>query len=111
MYLLDEATLKRNESLVKELKDMLIESGLFSNVGIYFNNKYISEDKKKEDVDVKKYLEYCNPKTVSMTFEGSLYEIINYSGGKIVRDLESLFKKYNLYYELGYAWSLSLYDI
>lgn len=60
------------------------------------------------------YFEYANPKTLSMSFEGPLYEVLNgYVRGwvKLEAEFLKLFEKYGFYYELGYAWSLSAYEI
>jgi hypothetical protein len=66
-----------------------------------------------ENKDPRDYLEYCNPKTLSMTFEGGLNHVLNgYTRGwvKLEEQFGKLFEKYGLYYEMGYAWSLSTYE-
>ena len=66
------------------------------------------------DADPRKYFEY-NGDYLSMSFEGPLYSILNYQAGtygdSIIGELDELFKKYGLYYELGNSWNMSLYDI
>ena len=48
---------------------------------------------------------------MSMSFEGPLYDALNYSSsGKHEEALSNIFKKYGKYFELGNAWNLSLYD-
>lgn len=69
----------------------------------------------EENKNPKDYIEYCGD-FLTMSFEGPLYEILNdYYPIKLCdkyRDeLNEICKKYNKYWELGYAWSLSLYDI
>ena len=67
-----------------------------------------------EDKDPCDYFEYGNPDTLSMSFEGSLNHVLNgYTRGwvKLEEQFGKLFEKYNLYYEMGYAWSLSAYEI
>jgi hypothetical protein len=60
------------------------------------------------------YFEYGNPETLSMSFEGSLNYILN---GYMRRSYEleeqfiKLFKKYDLYYEMGHAWNLAAYEM
>lgn len=77
--------------------------------------KKITEDLYEyENKAPRDYLEYCNPKTLSMTVEGDLYYILNgYTRGwdKLEEQFSKLFEKYGLYYEMGYAWSLSCYEI
>lgn len=69
---------------------------------------YISSEK----IDVTRYVKYSNPDTVTMTFEGELYRIINeYSNSHACREFRHIFKKYGCYYEQGYAWSLAVYII
>lgn len=50
-----------------------------------------------------------------MSFEGPFYEVLNgYAGdyGWVVEEkFSDLLKKYGVYYELGNAWNLSLYQI
>jgi hypothetical protein len=77
--------------------------------------KKIAEDLYEyEDRNPRDYFEYGNPKTLSMSFEGSLNHILNgyasYSW-KSEESFSKLFKKYGLYYELGNAWNLSAYEI
>lgn len=77
--------------------------------------KKIAEDLYEyEDRDPCDYFEYANPETLSMSFEGSLNYILNgYTPGwiKLEKQFSKLFEKYNLYYEMGYSWSLSAYEI
>lgn len=88
-------------------------------VCIYVDHKRytISDDGTLEyDIDAEptKYFEYAGD-FMSMSFEGVLYDLINYGfewgGSKTVDGLEEIFKKYNKYYELCNSWSLSLYDL
>ena len=66
-----------------------------------------------EDKNPRDYFEYVNPKTLSMSFEGSLNHILNGYTDRSIRleeEFSKLFKKYDLYYELGNAWNLSSYE-
>ena len=70
---------------------------------------YEYEDKNPID-----YFAYVNPKTLSMSFEGSLNHVLNgYVHGwvHLEEQFSKLFKKYGLYYELGNSWNLSAYKI
>lgn len=58
------------------------------------------------------FVEYANTETITMTFEGGLYYILNgYIDGwvKLSEEFHALFEKYGLYAEMGYSWSLAAY--
>lgn len=119
--------IKNINKLTLEIIDFLYKYDLYMNVNIYSNNKlytfsecnkkdYIKKQTKNNNVyyiveNVKPNIEYTNPETITMTFEGPLYEALNYGDGIIAKKLRNIFNKYNLYYEQGYAWSLSAYEI
>lgn len=112
-----------------DLIRLLSKRHMFSSINIYVNNLWIASDPinksdftsnyidnieyfiHKEPVDVKKQIEYCNPKTVTITFEGVMYHEVNYGNSKILTQMDHLAKRYNLYHELGHAWSLSFYEL
>ena len=77
--------------------------------------KNIAEDLYEyEDRNPRDYFQYANPKTLSMSFEGSLNHVLNgYTPyyWKLEEEFSKLFKKYGLYYELGNSWNLSAYEI
>ena len=102
----------------------LTENDLDSDVCIYFNNKRIRHEydwrtlnpKPKfiveENMNPFDYFEYANHQHIlSMSFEGPLYDELNYVYGKKTEGLEKIFKKYGCYFELGNAWNLSAYPI
>lgn len=125
-----------NETTMLQLMEDIIlvlhRHGADEMVNFYVNGKHFSTDMNKdfieqaiadnrtnekvsyyEDIkpcDVTKQIEYNNPKTITMTFEGPLYQDINYGSGKILKQIENKAKKYGLYSELGYAWSLAFYE-
>lgn len=120
---------KNIHALANELLDYLIKNKLWSDSRIYFDGICYATDKPDDrvchvhekhdgvyvfDADPRKYFEY-NGDYLSMSFEGPLYEVLNYQAGtygdSIMEELNELFKKYGLYYELGNAWNMSLYDI
>jgi hypothetical protein len=77
-------------------------------------NKIFEDLYEYNDRNPKDYFEYANPKTLSMSFEGSLYYVLNgYADNAWVleKEFSKLFEKYGLYYEFGYSWSLSAYEI
>lgn len=113
---------KRKEELVIDIIEYLQQHDMFFDINIYANNKRFSTDKHKNDESrtskhgeyyvsecTKIPVEYNNPNTVTMTFEGPLYDALNYGSGKTEDELQKIFNKYGLYFELGYAWSLAAY--
>lgn len=112
------------EQFANEIMDYLTVHNLDSDVCIYFNNKRMSnvhnwrEPNSKPKLIVEEnmnpfdYFEYANHEHIlSMSFEGPLYEELNYVYGKKTDGLENIFKKYDVYWELGNAWNLSAYPI
>lgn len=116
------------EKLRLKIVALLTEYDVLGDCTIYANGKRwiygykFSEDysemtlteKVEDNIDVKEYLEYCNSDTISITFDGSgLYGILNYDidDRGFIERFNALLKEYGLYYEQGFAWSLSLYEI
>lgn len=69
---------------------------------------------KYEDKDPNVYFDYVNNLTLSMSFEGALYRVVNYywesnSWSSLYKKFNKLFAKYDCYYELGDAWNLTVY--
>lgn len=121
--------MKNMELLARDIYEWCINNELWGDNIIYFDGKawssfstwsgvkgrkiandlYEYEDKNPLD-----YFEYANPKTLSMSFEGPLYYMLNgYIGGctRLEAEFLALFEKYSLYYELGHAWNLAAYKI
>ncbi len=116
------------EKLRTAIVALLTEYDVLGDCTIYANGKRwiygykVSDDayelvlteKVEDNIDVKEYLEYCNSDTISITFDGSgLYGILNYDidDRGFIERFNVLLKEYGLYYEQGFAWSLSLYEI
>lgn len=113
------------EKLALELIEYLQQHDLFDMVHIYVNRKCFSDTRYdsmgtrhlskygayyvKDNVNVKEMVEYSNPETITMTFDGILYDVINNGNGGVTGDLNRMFKKYGLYYEQGHPWDFSLY--
>lgn len=117
------------EKCASEIIDFLIRHEMWIDTYIYANNKrWGDEDGKgnycynnnwdcvfvEEYEDVKHKYEYTGD-FLFMTFEGPFYEVINYCysinySDKLLEEFNSILNKYGKYYELGYAWSLALYD-
>lgn len=63
----------------------------------------------EENMDPRNHFKYVRePNILSMSFEGTLYDILNTHD---MFALQDLFSKYGLYYECGNAWNLSAYPI
>ena len=74
----------------------------------YTNGKYSCFWAKTDDVDPHDYFEYAAyDHILSMSFEGGLYDLLNYSGGSTMDKFMGIFEKYGLYYELGNSWNLT----
>lgn len=109
------------EEMANEIIKYLKKNGLADDVCIYFNNKrvrigeswdrekkeFVPYEKVDENISPLDYFEYANEKHIlSMSFEGALYERVNYGN---TDKFDEIFKKYGLYYEQGHAWNLSAY--
>ena len=120
---------QRNEKLMLDIIRYLQKHDLFYDVLIYINgHRYSSESKNSVEImdsgngpyydqgsyDVKDYIEYASPGILTMSFEGPLYEALNYPETKaqyaVEDDLQNICAKYKLYFEQGYAWSLAVYE-
>ena len=59
------------------------------------------------------YCQYHNNDTLAMGFEGKLYEIMNgycYGWTSLYDSFEKIFDKRGLFFEQGYAYTLSVYE-
>lgn len=117
------------ELLAKDIYKWCVKKNLWGDNCIYFNGKawaswseWHGEKGKQigdglyeyENKNPRDYFEYANPDTLSMSFEGNLFHVLNgYVSGwtKLEQQFAKLFEKHGFYYELGYAWSLSVYEI
>lgn len=118
------------ERLANEIIAFLEAYHIASDVSIYYNGNVVRSKTqydwdwgnseynakytwvKTYDVDPHDYFEYAAyDHILSMSFEGGLYDLLNYSGGSKMDKFMKIFEKYGLYYELGNAWNLSCYLI
>lgn len=103
----------------------------FGDTRIYYydennkNHNYVEVSQEGQNVKTKfnydtqpvtAWLEYCNPTGVNLSFENSLYDIVNLTSefskyAKLEEDFTMMLDKFKLYYTLGYAWSMSIYEI
>ena len=112
------------EQFAYDIMSYLTKYDLDSDVCVYFNNKRIRHEYNwreehptpklivEENMNPFDYFEYANHDHIlSMSFEGPLYDVLNYDGGAREAGLQEIFEKYGLYWELGNAWNLSAYPI
>ncbi len=113
---------KRNKALADEIRAWLLDHDMWIDTNIYFNGKcYSTEDPEAHkhyyndpkhlveyEDDPGMYVEYCNRDTLTMTFEGPLYDLLNYGeyppGWE--EEFNAIFRKHGMFFELGYSWSL-----
>ena len=109
------------DQFANEIMEYLIKHELDMDVCIYYNNKRMSRKRDwknadespkiiiEENMNPFDYFEYANyDHILSMSFEGPLYDSLNYTG--YAEDgLHKLFEKYGVYWELGHSWNLSAY--
>lgn len=118
-------TVKQNEEFAVKIIEYLQKNELFYNTSLYLNNKKYNTDAFRydetaetqygtyyitNDVDVTQAIKYCNPDTITMIFEGPLYDALNYGNGQVETDLNDIAAEYGLYLEQGFAWSLAFYE-
>lgn len=113
------------EKLALELVTYLQKHDMFDYVYIYVNNKCYCKHRTDghgtrfttkygdyyviPEMPVREMLEYCNPETITVSFDGALYTAINYGYGSTETDLNAIFKKYGMYMEQGYPSDFALY--
>ena len=108
--------------MVRKIESWLKKNKLTAMVRIYFNNKcfcwYDNYQNKKviEDIKGSEYFEYANDETISISFEGPLYDVLNYACDSkryeaLEDEFDNLIRDYGYYFELGSAWKLAMYEI
>ena len=110
----------RKTEIVKKIEKFIKKHDLHHDVRIYFNDKawcYNSRGQKtvEKEVSATDYLEYGNNDTISMSFEGGLYNVLNFYWEnkhyeKLWNEFTAIFDEYDCFYELGNAWNLSVYE-
>lgn len=106
----------RNKRAADEVALFIIKNNYGYDTRIYFND--ICYELSNNEITVLRnikpsdYFEYANNDTVSMSFEGQLYNAMNgYTNSRIYNSIESIFNKYGYYMEMGNAWNIAVYDI
>ena len=119
------ARITKNRKVANEIREWLLAHDMWIDTRIYFDGHvYATDDPetRKEyyndrehliefDDDPSRYVEYYSENGITMTFEGPLYELINYDDwSELYEEFCGLFRKHGLWFELGYAWSLATFD-
>ena len=118
-YLRDVAPMSNNEKevLVKKICDYLIENKLQDSTLIYYNNIALKWDCSlqkytviKKDVKATDCFKYAINEHICMTFEGSLYQLINSCEDiEKLNQFDEFIESLGLSYELGNLWNMVIY--
>jgi hypothetical protein len=99
--------------------DNLFKKHLYGELGdyrIFYNGKAIDVNtstgrKIMDDKLASEYVDYSNTAGVTVTFDGAIYDLMNYSSDfALVNELTDLLEKYGCWYENGNAWNFSVYE-
>ena len=93
------------------------ENDCSGDMSIYYDDKglrFDSEGKREKmlyGVKGSRYTEYANDETITMTFEGGLYGALNqHYGSALMESFTAMLDTEGVYYELGNAWNLAIYE-
>lgn len=118
-------TSERLESLAKDIYSWLVEHRMWIDVSIYYDGKRMRTEGKEGDKTVfryngepffdeaepNRYFDYvADPHILSMSFEGPLYDLLNYGFDGMEDEFREVFRKHGVYFELGNAWNLTCYE-
>lgn len=113
------------EALANDIYEWCEHHGIWEDCTIYFNGKALSDSERwngeygekignnlylYENKNPRDYMKYANQETLSMAFDGLLYDVVNDFGQMFPRmydEFEKLFDKHGYYYELGSNWYLN----
>ena len=84
--------------MLEEYKQFLKENELDVDVGFYTKEEWCARGEP-----------FGNTAEISMTFEGALYEVLNYDGGDLAEKFYAIAEKHGYMVEMGYAWSAHFY--
>jgi len=107
-------TKETKEKLAHEIYTLLKDRGLIGDVRIYYGDKCLTHNGLVlENTKASDYFKYVNEDTLSMSFEGAFYEVLNYCESqedeRTIQEFNKLLASYGLYYELGDYWNLTLF--
>jgi hypothetical protein len=105
---------EQKEKMAHEILELLKEYDLNTDIRIYFNgrcldgNGTITGNKRGSE-----YFKYANDETLSMSFEGDFYEVINNyypeMADIVMPKFAGILDAYGLFYEMGEPWNLATY--
>lgn len=119
------------EKCARDIIDWMIKHNLWQDTCIYVNGKrYGCNDGEhhhyestwdcvfvEDNMDPRDYFDYAGD-FMSMSFEGPLYNILNFYNDflpgydeKMNNEFNKIISKYEKYAELGDSWNLSLYNV
>lgn len=109
-----------NEIIANAIKEFLLENNLSPDCRIYFNNQCYHfnssgiHTETLKNIKPSNFFEYANDQTVSMSFEGIFYKVMNYPSHESDFDLQQKFNdlinSYGYYAQLGNDWNLTIYQ-
>ena len=107
------------EKMAKDIEKFLRANEIADNVTMFYNDMRVrltpdGNNSVEHNVSPLDYFEYVNPRHIlSMSFEGGLYDALNYgtpgTSWRLQEKFTDLLNKYGFYYELGNAWNLTLF--
>lgn len=114
---------ERVEALARDVYQWLIDHEMWIDTCIYFNGKRWSTTDGKQfryngepfedEADPRDYFEYVAKEHIlSMSFEGTLYEVLNAccpGWVKLESEFMKIFQRHGCYFEMGHAWNLTCY--
>ena len=109
----------RNLRVTQAISKWLVANDLHGDVHIYFNDRAYSFEAdgkitRRSDVKGSDYFLYANDDTVSVSFEGPLYEVLNFyhpRSAELHEQFMNLVDEHGFWFEKGNAWNLSLYNM
>ena len=105
--------------IARKIEAWMKKNKLQTDSRIYFNGNawnYNSSGVKSivEDVKATDFFEYGNNDTISMSFEGGMYGVMNAYDlprcNELRDEFEDMLSAFGYYAELGNAWNLALYE-
>jgi hypothetical protein len=108
----------RNLRVTQAISKWLVANHLHGDVHIYFNDRaYSFEDDgkitRRSHIKGSNYFHYANDDTVSMSFEGPLWEVLNFyhpRSTELHEQFMNLLDEHGFWFERGNHWNLSLYS-
>lgn len=100
------------KNLKKDIQEWLVAKEFVHDVRLFLDGKRYEWQQGEQQWDwvpdrATKYDTYLDDESLSMTFEGSLYTVVNDPSMRTIKkEFDALFSEHGYYYEQGHAWSL-----